>query len=39
VAVADSAPRANMRSVCVIHTTVERHFNRYRASRGSLGDS
>jgi len=26
-AVAESAPRANRRSVCVIRTIVEQHFN------------
>jgi len=39
VAVAESAAQADTRSVCVISTTVEQHFNRYRASRGSLDDS
>jgi len=27
LAVAESAPQANMRSVCVKRTTVEQHFN------------
>jgi len=36
VAVAECA---DTRSVCVIRTTVGEHFNWYRASRGSLGDS
>jgi len=26
VAVAESAPQANRRSVCIIHTTVEQQF-------------
>jgi len=39
VAVAESAPQANKRSVCVIRTVVEQHFNWYRASRRSLSDS
>jgi len=38
VAVAESATRADMRSVCVIHTTVGQYFNWYRASCRSLGD-
>jgi len=39
MAVAESAAQANMRSVCIIRTTVEQHLNWYRTSRGSLGDS
>jgi len=39
VAVAESAPKADRRSVCVIHLTVGQHFNWYRASCGSTGDS
>jgi len=39
VGVAESAPQAYTRSICVIRITVELHFNWYRASRGSLGDS
>jgi len=39
VAVAESAPLADTRSVCVIRTTVGQHFNWHCASRGSLGDS
>jgi len=38
VAVAESAPQADTRFVCVIRTTVGQHFNWYIASRGSLGD-
>jgi len=39
VAVAESAHRADTRSVCVIRTTVDQYFKWYRASRWSLGDS
>ena len=37
--VAESAPQADTRSVCVIRITVAQHFNWYRGLRGSLGDS
>jgi len=30
--------KAHTRSVCVIRIAVDQYFNRYRASRGSLGD-
>ena len=39
VSVAESAHQADTRSVCIICTTVGQHFNWYRVSRGSLGDS
>jgi len=38
MAVAESAPQADTRSVCVIRVTVEQHFNWYRVSRGSTSD-
>jgi len=39
VAVAESAPQADTRSVCIVCITAGQHFNWYRASRGCLGDS
>jgi len=39
MAVAERAHQTNTQFVCVIRTAVGQHFNAYRASRGSLGDS
>jgi len=39
VAVAESAPQVDTRSVCIIHTTVGQDFNWHSASRRSPGDS